>query len=231
MFDGPSAVALTLAKVGPQISARVLSPAKQNIYIEGNESRTIMQPSRGPYSLYILTSQMRPPPELMRRPSLSSLLSTRSIRLSHFKSVHSLVSTSTAILRVNWALPTLLHPLPTSLPFTALSSPPRQSTVLHFEPSARQVKANSPLSPRATFFGRVARARQPVQARRRLPRYLNPTGLIYLSLCQGHRAHEPTLQRSSRAVPKDWQNPLLSNLYHRMQRRTAHRRPLASPVN
>lgn len=94
--------------------------------------------------------------------------------------------------------PPFLHPLPTFLPFTALLSPLRQSTVLHFEPSAGQVKAKANKQP-AVIAGNILwgvrpSRQQPLQARRRLPRYLNPTELIYPSLCQGHRAHEPMLQ-------------------------------------
>lgn len=132
--------------------------------------------------------------------------------------------------------PPFLHPLPTYLPFTALLSPLRQSTVLHFEPSAGQVKAKANKQPAVSagniLWGVRPSRQQPLQARRRLPRYFNPTELIYPSICQGHRAHEPMLQAST-LIPSSAQRlpePTAVTRNHRMQRRTAHRRPLASLV-
>lgn len=193
-------------------------------------------------SLHIITRLMRPPPVLVGRPSsfapLHQLASSVTFQDCPFPCPASAsTSTSTAILHVNRALPTLLHPLPTHLPFTALLSPLRQSTVLHFELSARQaqVKANKqPAVSAGNILWGVRPSRQPLQARRRLPRYWNPTELIYPSLCQGHRAHESPRAHASTLIPSSAQRlaePTAVNRNHRMQRRTAHRRPLASPVD
>ncbi|KAH8765019.1 hypothetical protein F5883DRAFT_105557 [Diaporthe sp. PMI_573] len=85
----------------------------------------------------------------MGRPSSFALLSTSSVRLSHSRTVHSLALAGLHPRpRPRFCTSTrLLHPLPTYLPFTALSSPLRQSTVLHFEPSAGQVKAKANKQP------------------------------------------------------------------------------------
>lgn len=90
---------------------------------------------------------------------------------------------------------------PSSTPYPRLSPLPHccphSANPLSFISNFRLVRSkpkptNGPLSARATFFGGSARARQPLQARRRLPRYWNPTELIYPSLCQGQQAHDPT---------------------------------------
>lgn len=186
----------------------------------GNESGTIMRP----FEIGAHNNQIGAPATRSHGNGLLLLLlSTSSIRLSHSRTVHSLTWVGLDLdldgdsaRQLGFAHPSL-HPLPTYLPFTALLSPLRQSTVLHFEPSAGQVKAKANKQPAVSagniLWGVRPSRQQPLQARRRLPRYLNPTELIYPSLCQGRRAHDSPcfkLQRSFRAAPKDYQNPLPS---------------------
>ncbi|KAI3396779.1 hypothetical protein diail_11679 [Diaporthe ilicicola] len=95
--------------------------------------------------VYIITRLLRPPPVREGRPSFLAPLHQLDRFVCHIPRVSiPLPRPRRRFCASTWALPTLLHPLPTPVSFTALSSPLRQSTVLHFEPSARQVKAKRP---------------------------------------------------------------------------------------
>jgi hypothetical protein len=112
-------------------------------------------------------------------------------------------STSTAILHVNWAPPPLTHVSP--LYRIVVSTPPIHCP--SFRTFGWSGQGQSQQTARCQR-GQHSLGVPPEQESVYRPAgdchvISNPAELIYPSLCQGHEAHEPMLQRSFRAPPSD----------------------------